>query len=574
MISKKPKLLILRPPLELVSSHFRDAGFLNREKGIKAFFDVSLIEENFDLKILISQYQPDLILFVNYPSCHKNLFQVKNIDFADGILKAGLTVEDSFSPVRWNSIYTLMNLKVDAFFTNDTSFANYYPAIKDQLYHWHEFFDPAVFKNYESEKKWDVLLCGSFKSLNYPWRRKILPLIKEHFNYHELIHWDRDNSDSERKSVIKEEFSKVINAARIVPACGGYNKIWIGKMMEIPASFACLVTEESETMKSMGFVDGYNCVFADETNFVEKVKYLLSNPDLLYQITKNGYDHVRENHIAENRSEIYDWYCLAKQIGNDEKIIQTSLCKGLEITKKTNTQVNFHIYDAVPPLICKQGDLLLFEDKLQEAELIYQKLLQFDSYAANTCIRLSLLYLFKGKFKVAIRTFHKLLEVELGMAKGECIDPVELFVLLLILIIQGKYSFANKILLANYVDDSLHLDFIAFLIDVATNQPLRVSYRDICQKKYQFKSSHEFLNKNSDGILSFIKLLLKRTGKVSLLKSIEKRVQEQNSMREIRREDNSHIWRLVDEFVFKMTFMEKIDFYKKRLFKRNYLLNN
>ena len=86
--------------------------------------------------------------------------------------------------------------------------------------------------------------------------------------------------------LVGEPYARLINAASFAPTCGTFVNDLVRKHLEIPAlRGTCLVTEQSPTVVAAGFVDLENCVFADETNVVEKLEHLFVNQNELKRVT-------------------------------------------------------------------------------------------------------------------------------------------------------------------------------------------------------------------------------------------------------------------------------------------------
>ena len=118
------------------------------------------------------------------------------------------------------------------------------------------------------------------------------------------------------------EYAKLIGSAWFAPTCGTVANELIRKHLEIPAVGTCLITEQSPALDLAGFSNMRNVVFADEHDVVDKIAYLLRNPDTLRDIIANGHELVLRKHTMRARSQIFDWVMLHRQASATKRIIQ------------------------------------------------------------------------------------------------------------------------------------------------------------------------------------------------------------------------------------------------------------
>ena len=119
-----------------------------------------------------------------------------------------------------------------------------------------------------------------------------------------------------------EEYAKLINAASVVPTCGTVAREVVRKHFEIPACNSCLVTERTSALEDAGFVDMKNCVFATESDVLDKLDYLFSNREVLERISNAGRILVHARHTPHQRDQIFQWYELNKRRQPNQRIVQ------------------------------------------------------------------------------------------------------------------------------------------------------------------------------------------------------------------------------------------------------------
>lgn len=127
---------------------------------------------------------------------------------------------------------------------------------------------------------------GDFMQDNlYNLRERFLPVAEE------------IGLDFPEKQMWTEEFANYMRSTKIalnIPGLyGGINQ----RMMEACASGCILLNYHVETMEEIGFIDGKTCyTFKDETELREKYQYIIEHPNEAYEVAKNGFNLVNNQH--------------------------------------------------------------------------------------------------------------------------------------------------------------------------------------------------------------------------------------------------------------------------------------
>ena len=100
--------------------------------------------------------------------------------------------------------------------------------------------------------------------------------------------------------IVGENYARMINRSHFVVGCGGASHTLVSKIFEIPGARSILVTQDTETIRDAGFVDGENCLFVDEGDVVERIQYLLNHPDEMEALTERSYQFVHKTHLQTN----------------------------------------------------------------------------------------------------------------------------------------------------------------------------------------------------------------------------------------------------------------------------------
>ncbi len=195
------------------------------------------------------------------------------------------------------------------------------PHLRDRLFVWPNFADTRLFRTYPGEKKTPILFAGSLAT-NYPWRNRINHLLGKRFPTVALPHGGWFGASQAKNVLSGEPYARALSSSLIVPTCGTIAHELVRKHLEIPACGALLLTERTPPVEAAGFVDMETCVFADETDVVDKVGYLLAHPEEIERISIAGQHLARTRHDIALRNQIFQWFDLTKRATKGDTIVQ------------------------------------------------------------------------------------------------------------------------------------------------------------------------------------------------------------------------------------------------------------
>jgi tetratricopeptide (TPR) repeat protein len=421
---------------------------LHRQEHVKClseFFDVTVISENCDYQQICDRYQPDLTLFesgVNYKSVHR--LDIKNTHTHQQIPKLGLHNGDSWCEDRTVFLSDMEHWGIETFFSICTTTAEYTPEIAGNLFVWPNCIDPDLHKDYSQDKSIPILITGTNESLIYLWRQKINPLITKYYSSKICQHLGYTNKTRSSRMIYGQQYAKTINSSWFVPTCGTIVKEVVRKHFEIPGSKSCLITEKTPAVEAAGFIDMYNCVFADESNVLDKLDYLFKHPDELDRITVSGYELVHSRHTIKQRDQIFQWFNLYKNLKPNQRIIQTNPFQPLTTVEKSSGIQNSHIIgNGLLIELLRQGDDKLWAGKYEEAESLYLECLKYRESFPEPKLRLAMCSLYKGNAENALSWIIEPLKHSLEERKALAPDPVAWAYFIISLLCQGRLVEAN-----------------------------------------------------------------------------------------------------------------------------------
>jgi tetratricopeptide (TPR) repeat protein len=434
----KPKLVFFQSKPDENLANFVLLHRLQHVKCLSFFFEVVVINEDCDYQQICDKYQPDLALFEhpgNFPSVHK--LRIKNTHMCSHIPKVGLHNEDTWCSSRKAFITEMEQWGIETFFSICTTAAEHTPEIADNLFVWPNFIDAEVYRDYCVDKVIPILLTGASYAL-YPWRQKIYNLVSQ--NYPSLIcpHLGYGEGSAFRM-LHGEQYARTINASWFVPTCGTVAKEIVRKHFEIPASKACLITEQSPALEAAGFIDMKNCVFVDEHNVLDKLDYLFRNLDELESVINAGYQLAHSRHTLKQRDQIFQWFTLHRNLKPDQKIIQTNPFESLIVVEKNSGIKSAHVIcNGLHLTFLHKADENLWAGQYDEAEALYFKCLNHVSIMPEPKLRLALCSLYKGDAKTALEWLVSLIQPNLDDDRVSSPDPVEWAYCIISLLCLGK----------------------------------------------------------------------------------------------------------------------------------------
>jgi hypothetical protein len=446
-IQNKPKLVFFSYKYDERLPQFLLVQKREHVKCLSQTFDVEIVDYDCDYRQACDRYHPDLTLFEsgwNVSFAHTRRPRIENVRTSADVPKLGFLFADSFSQGRQGFLSDMDHWGVDTFFSNAIAAGEHMSQISNSLFSWPNFADGEVYRDYGQQKNIPVLFTGN-SNFHYPWRKKIFKIISKHYPSLICPHPGFVPPDSAAHTLAGEPYARMLNASWFVPACGTVAREAVRKHFEVPACKACLVTERSAVLEAAGFVDMTNCVFADETDVVDKLHHLLSNPQKLRDILSAGYELAHSRHTLKHRDQIFQWYTLYKELKPDEKIIQPGPFEPLRTVPKSITLGNSHIICGGSDLaLLRHGDEELFKGNYANAEALYLRCLNYVPWMPEPQLRLAICHLYKGSPKVAQAWVSRPIRFTLLDYKAMDPDPVEWAYFIVTLLCMGKLGSAAE----------------------------------------------------------------------------------------------------------------------------------
>lgn len=494
---------------EFLLAHKRD-----HVKCLSQFFDVIVIQHDCDYRQVCDTYEPDLALFeggVNHATCRRA--RITNICACPHVPKLGLHNADAFCNARSGFLSDMDHWGIETFFAISTTTAEHTPEIADQLFTWPNCIDPEIYRDYGEWKSIPVLFSGNSNSL-YPWRKAILRLVSERYPSLICPHPGYNPGAAAVQVLAGERYARMINASFMAPACGTVAREVVRKHFEIPACKSCLVTERSAGLEAAGFVDMQNCVFADESDVLDKLRYLFDNPAELQRITERGYELVHSEHTLRQRGQIFQWYTLSRALQPSQTIVQKNPFGPLTIDETPAGIGTRHVRgEGLHLAILREGDRLLADGKYHDAEASYMKCTTYMRWMPEPKLKIALCRLFRGDAKAAHARLSEQIQFILAEYAAIDPDPVEWAYYVVSLLCLGRVQEATKA--ASEFSDLCHPELQRVRRVIALLNGDESAYR-LSPEASQRRTIHQLPNREWGEWLSQILAMLRACGKDGL----------------------------------------------------------
>jgi len=245
--------------------------------------------------------EPDLILTYGYKYTKpfKGLGKIKNISKAHividyfkskGDFKATYDQQNIFfKENKYDIIFAVTSESVDLL--KENNFSPYILLLPFSI-------DTNIYKNLNFEKSIDVSAVYTKRDDVYPNRGKVQKILEKNKSLKTFT-----------KRVSNYKFVDVINKSKIfITSNNIYGSLSI-KYYEVLACGTLLLADRPVDLEIIGFKDKKHLViYNDLDDLRNKLKYYLENKKEREEISKNGFDFVRENHSCEIRVKQFTNY--------------------------------------------------------------------------------------------------------------------------------------------------------------------------------------------------------------------------------------------------------------------------
>lgn len=514
----KPTLLFIRCRYSSLLPRFLLTHIQEQTRCLAQFFRVIVVDGDCDYAQLCDMHNPDLALFesgVNHSTCVRP--NIHNAHACPAVPKLGFQHGDGFCNARAGFISDMDHWGIETFFSISTTAAEHMPNLADRLFVWPVFADPELYHDYGERKLIPILFTGN-RNQFYPWRTQMLEVLSTHYPTLVCPHPGYETHPQPISAITGERYAQTINASWFVPACGTVAKEVIRKHFEVPASRSCLIAERSRGLDAAGFVDMENCVFADPENVIDKVHYLLANPERLHAIIDAGYNLAHSRHEMAHRSQIYDWFSLRKRLKADECIVQRNPFLPLSIEPAGGAAAHYIRSSGIHLELLRLGDHKLFAGRYSEAQEYYLRCNAHMRWIPEVKLKLALCRLYQGDPRGALLWIDDPVHFTLCVYGAKDPDPIEWAYYCICLLCAGRAGAAARSVTEYSALCHPELDRTRWAISSIVNrapQPSRSTH-----SSRQRMSIHQLPQRNIEEWSKQICVMLEACGQIQYARSL------------------------------------------------------
>lgn len=288
------------------TSHFTNNNYHVLEKELANITNLMVYRKSGHINKILHNipYKPDFILILN--DVGKNFAPVVN-GLSTINIPTALVVNDAHRFVNQRKRYITANHIKIFFVICKHNFFNYYPDQQhDKVFFLPQFANISIFKKYNIEKSIDMMMLGETSLPKiYPLREQILKYFKSDPRFVTSPHpgWKKFSEKQAKEALIKENYAREINKAKLFFACGSIRQVVTFKYFEVPACGTLLLAPDLPELKEIGLLPGKHFVDINEENFAEKAEYYLINEQKRKRIIEQGFHFIHHNHSAAHRAK-------------------------------------------------------------------------------------------------------------------------------------------------------------------------------------------------------------------------------------------------------------------------------
>jgi hypothetical protein len=447
-MNSRPRLLYFNGPWDYLGERLVTSYIEPFRRLLEQDFEVISLEGNRNFADEVKQHRPDVVLFhTGTESPLEREVSITHTDAFPELPRMGYVFRDPVSPSRLGPMNRLRAWGANQVFTDFRASDCPTPLFANSIYlPW--WIDDRVFRDYGEEKTLPITLTGTgwVSKQFYTWRQPIfLQLLPRLPVYHVPAFETHQKQDA----YIGESYARLLNRSSLSAGCGSASRYLTLKLLEIPAARCCLLTEETEVLKAIGFRHGVNCVFADASNVVSRVQELLDNPGRLQAITDAGFQLVHSQHTQRNRRVFAEWFRLWQSKAAGETIVQVGPFEPLRILAEGECRPPVTFPEENPMTAALKTAYTLVEQKRwAEAMPHFEWVLNVVPYVAEARLGAAICELHQHKFSSALAHLEYIAYIQFKLSAYKRPDPVSLALQLLVLVRSGDLKKVGDLLVA------------------------------------------------------------------------------------------------------------------------------
>ena len=442
----RPRLLYFNGPWDYLGERLIVSYVEPFRRLLDQDFEVVSLSGDRDFAAEVKKHSPDMVLFhTGTESPLEREVTITHTDAYPDLPRVGFVFRDPASPSRLAAMNRLRTWRVNQVFTDFRASDSPCDFFKDSIYlPW--WVDDTVFRDYGETKELPITLTGSgwLSSQFYTWRRPVFLQLAPRLP---VFHVPAFGTHQKNDAYVGESYARLLNRSLFSGGCGSVSRYITLKLLEIPATRCCLLTEETEALKAAGFADGVNCVFATPENVAAKVQALLDDPARLQGITDAGFQLVHAKHTQRNRRQFAEWLQLWKARKAGERIVQVHPFEPLQLVD-AETPSPASTFPVENPLndALLEGYRLLEGHQEREALAKFEWVIGIIAYVAEARLGAAMCHLRLGDANAALQHLARIVWAQVNQFAYKRPDPISLSLHAIALVRAGDLPQAFNVL--------------------------------------------------------------------------------------------------------------------------------
>ena len=278
------------------------------------------VKENSSLKIILCENNLQdikntiikddiLIVFTCYPNLemynNKKIYYIYDLNC---ICKYGC-VSDNPRCVFQKQLNYIHKQKFDAVWYKYYTHITQHLTQNYQNYHLfpHMIFDEQLHKDYNLEKKYDILFYGATYKDCYPFRNRLYHLLKKNSHQFNIIFLPYTKRNPE-KMITGKDLYRMISQSWLTCSCCAISNCLVAKYFEIGLCGSVVLGDypdielETTLKKNMIFLDRN----LNDEDIINKIQEALSNKEQLKKYSENTKKYISNNYMNKNGVKIFE----------------------------------------------------------------------------------------------------------------------------------------------------------------------------------------------------------------------------------------------------------------------------
>jgi spore maturation protein CgeB len=200
-------------------------------------------------------------------------------------LKMFWSIDSHLQKTRQRHLNFVKSNKINITLNSTSAYTKHFKNVSKKSLWFPNCYPIDLIDNLKTEKEYAVGFCG-----NYANRKKFIDQLSQHITIKKDIF------------IIGQSMVKAVNSYKI-----HFNRNYANdinyRTFETLGCKTFLLTNKTDRLAELFKIGRHLVIYNNLNDCVRKIKFFLSNQDLLKEIANEGYLHVRKHHTYDNRAE-------------------------------------------------------------------------------------------------------------------------------------------------------------------------------------------------------------------------------------------------------------------------------